>query len=91
MFIGTQDDLVQFAKQSCSVFWSGVVTEDTALPGAVKGKLGGPSQRRLSVSATTAVLQAVSAFYIFIMVYCFTFLQELHTKKLFIGGGTLVP
>ncbi|KAL2573579.1 hypothetical protein AAZV13_17G136200 [Glycine max] len=53
------DDLVQFAKQSCSVFWSGVVTEDTALPGAVKGKLGGPSQRRLSVSATTTVLQAM--------------------------------
>ncbi|XP_020231256.1 uncharacterized protein LOC109811829 isoform X1 [Cajanus cajan] len=58
-FLYLLDDLVQFAEQSCSVFWSGVVTEDTALPGAVKGKLGGPSQRRLSVSATTAVLQAI--------------------------------
>ncbi|KAL2962449.1 hypothetical protein AAZX31_17G143900 [Glycine max] len=58
-FLCLLDDLVQFAKQSCSVFWSGVVTEDTALPGAVKGKLGGPSQRRLSVSATTTVLQAM--------------------------------
>ncbi|KAK7406678.1 hypothetical protein VNO78_08307 [Psophocarpus tetragonolobus] len=53
------DDLIQFAKQSCSVFWSGVVTEDTALHGAVKGKLGGPSQRRLSFFATIAVLQAI--------------------------------
>lgn len=86
-----QDDLVQFAKQSCSVFWSGVVTEDTALPGAVKGKLGGPSQRRLSVSATTTVLQAVSTFETFIMVYCLPFHQELDTRKLFIGGGTVVP
>ncbi|XP_027919590.1 uncharacterized protein LOC114178088 isoform X2 [Vigna unguiculata] len=58
-FVYLLDDLVPFAKQSCSVFWSGVVTEDTALPGAVKGKLGGPSQRRLSVSATTVVLQAI--------------------------------
>ncbi|CAJ2663943.1 unnamed protein product [Trifolium pratense] len=53
------DDLVQFANYSCSIFWSGAVEEDTALPGAVKGKLGGPSQRRLPISATTAVLQAM--------------------------------
>ncbi|PNY04748.1 tRNA/rRNA methyltransferase SpoU family protein [Trifolium pratense] len=53
------DDLVQFANYSCSIFWSGAVEEDTALPGAVKGKLGGPSQRRLPISATTAVLQAL--------------------------------
>ncbi|KAK7262184.1 hypothetical protein RJT34_29746 [Clitoria ternatea] len=58
-FLYLLDDLVQFANQSCSVFWSGVVEEDTALPGAVKGKLGGPSQRRLSISATAAVLQAM--------------------------------
>ncbi|KEH31617.1 putative tRNA (guanosine(18)-2'-O)-methyltransferase [Medicago truncatula] len=58
-FLYLLDDLVQFANQSCSIFWSGAVEEDTALPGAVKGKLGGPSQRRLPISATTAVLQAV--------------------------------
>ncbi|KAG2408431.1 uncharacterized protein HKW66_Vig0032530 [Vigna angularis] len=58
-FIYLLDDLVQFAKQSCSVFWSDVFTEDTTLPGAVRGKLGGPSQRRLSISATTVVLQAI--------------------------------
>ncbi|KAK7330831.1 hypothetical protein VNO77_25035 [Canavalia gladiata] len=55
-FLYLLDDLVQLANRSCSVFWSGVVPEDSALPGAVKGKLGGPSQRRLSISATTTVL-----------------------------------
>ncbi|KAJ1415056.1 hypothetical protein SESBI_18418 [Sesbania bispinosa] len=58
-FIYLLDDLVHFANQSCSVFWADVIAEDTALPGAVKGKLGGPSQRRLSISATSAVLQAM--------------------------------
>lgn len=61
-FIDMQDDLVLFANQSCSIFWSGVIADDTTLPGAVKGKLGGPSQRRLSISATTTVLQAVGTF-----------------------------
>lgn len=89
MFIGMQDDLVQFAKQSCSVFWSDVFTEDTTLPGAVRGKLGGPSQRRLSISATTVVLQAVSTFYPFVMVDCL-FHHELDTRELFFEGSILV-
>lgn len=55
--------MVQFANQSCSIFWSGIVVDDTALPGSVKGKLGGPSQRRLSISTTTVVLQAVGSFF----------------------------
>lgn len=75
MFIEMQDDLMQFANQSCCVFWSGAVADDTVLPGAVKGKLGGRSQRRLSISATTSVLQAVSTFCIFIIVGCLTHLQ----------------
>ena len=53
-----QEELVSFANLSCSVFSSGIEMEDS-VPGAVKGKLGGPSQRRLSSSSTTAVLQAV--------------------------------
>lgn len=32
---------------------------EDSLPSSVKGKLGGPSQRRLSSSTTTVVLQAV--------------------------------
>lgn len=76
MVIEMQDDLVQFANQSCSVFWSGAVAEDAALPGAVKGKLGGPSQRRLPISATTAVLQAVGTCCSLIIIGCLIYLQN---------------
>ncbi|KAF7828486.1 putative methyltransferase TARBP1 [Senna tora] len=58
-FIFILEDMVHFASQSCCIFWSGIVVEDTVLPGSVKGKLGGPSQRRLSISTTTVVLQAI--------------------------------
>lgn len=56
-----QEELVLFADSSCSVFSSSIMVQD-ALPSSVKGKLGGPSQRRLSSSTTTAVLQAVLFF-----------------------------
>lgn len=59
VFCGMQEELVSFANLSCSIFWSDVVIEDASLPSSVRGKLGGPSQRRLSYSTTTAVLQAV--------------------------------
>ncbi|KAG5523748.1 hypothetical protein RHGRI_030659 [Rhododendron griersonianum] len=52
------EGLVSFATSSSSIFWSGVL-EATNLPCSIKGKLGGPSQRRLPFSATTAVLQAI--------------------------------
>ncbi|XP_039022591.1 uncharacterized protein LOC120155085 isoform X1 [Hibiscus syriacus] len=52
------EELVSFANLSCSIFFSGSDIEDKVLPGSVRGKLGGPSQRRLSISLTTAVLQA---------------------------------
>ncbi|KAK4262528.1 hypothetical protein QN277_028078 [Acacia crassicarpa] len=58
-FLLILEDMVQFADQSCSIFWSGFVVDDNTLPGSVKGKLGGPSQRRLSISTTTFVLQAI--------------------------------
>jgi hypothetical protein len=82
MIIQMQDDLVLFATHSCSIFWSGDVEEDTALPGAVKGKLGGPSQRRLPISATTAVLQAVGTFCTFIIVGCLNSIQSWRFKKI---------
>lgn len=81
-FMYLLDDLVQFANHSCSIFWSGDVEEDTALPGAVKGKLGGPSQRRLPISATTAVLQAVGTFCTFIIVGCLNSIQSWRFKKI---------
>ncbi|KAH7851816.1 hypothetical protein Vadar_016832 [Vaccinium darrowii] len=52
------EGLVSFATSSSSIFWSGML-DPTNLPCSVKGKLGGPSQRRLPFSATTAVLQAI--------------------------------
>ncbi|CAN8324989.1 unnamed protein product [Cochlearia groenlandica] len=53
-------ELISFAESSCSIFWSQTTVENGSLPGSVIGKLGGPSQRRLSVPTTTAVLEAVT-------------------------------
>ncbi|KAK9275857.1 hypothetical protein L1049_023130 [Liquidambar formosana] len=58
-FLFILEELVSFANLSCSIFWSSTVTEDTILPCSIRGRLGGPSQRRLSSSTTTAVLQAI--------------------------------
>ncbi|KAJ0104679.1 hypothetical protein Patl1_18356 [Pistacia atlantica] len=59
LFPPVLEELVSFANLSCSIFWSSVMIDDTSLPRSVRGKLGGPSQRRLSSSTTTAVLQAI--------------------------------
>ncbi|KAF8379188.1 hypothetical protein HHK36_028617 [Tetracentron sinense] len=56
---GMQEELVSFAKSACSIFWSSNVMENALLPCSVRGKLGGPSQRRLDSSTTTTVLQAI--------------------------------
>ncbi|RVX15538.1 hypothetical protein CK203_009305 [Vitis vinifera] len=56
-----KEELVTYANLSCSIFWSGVATEDGNLPCSIKGKLGGPSQRRLPLSTSTSVLQAIGA------------------------------
>ncbi|CAK9173318.1 unnamed protein product [Ilex paraguariensis] len=61
MFLSILKELVSFAELPCSIFWSNVVKEEAVLPGSIVGKLGGPSQRRLSTSATTTVLQAITA------------------------------
>ncbi|CAI9292192.1 unnamed protein product [Lactuca saligna] len=53
-------DLESYTLQSCLVFWSKEGEGgDTTLPSSIKGRLGGLSQRRLSSSNTTAVLQAI--------------------------------
>ncbi|XP_051205949.1 uncharacterized protein [Lolium perenne] len=52
------ENMVAFSKQSCSVFW--LKNKDNMdLPCSVKGKLGGPSQRRLATSITSSVLQSI--------------------------------
>ncbi|KAF3448239.1 hypothetical protein FNV43_RR08952 [Rhamnella rubrinervis] len=60
VFLLIMEELVSFANLSCSVFSLNAKMEDT-LPGSVKGKLGGPSQRRLASSTTTVVLQAITS------------------------------
>ncbi|PRQ18401.1 putative tRNA (guanosine(18)-2'-O)-methyltransferase [Rosa chinensis] len=61
IFLLILEELVSFANLSCSIFSNNNTTtmRDATLPGSVTGKLGGPSQRRLSSSTTTAVLQAI--------------------------------
>ncbi|CAN1333845.1 Probable methyltransferase TARBP1 [Linum perenne] len=59
-FMSILEELVSFANMSCPIFWANV-GEDVALPGTVRGKLGGPSQRRLASVTTTAVLQAIKS------------------------------
>ncbi|KAG2238964.1 hypothetical protein Bca52824_089824 [Brassica carinata] len=53
--------LISFADSSCSIFWYHTTVENGVLSGSIVGKLGGPSQRRLSVPTTTAVLEAVTS------------------------------
>jgi tRNA guanosine-2'-O-methyltransferase len=57
--------MVIFSKTSCLVFWLRNM-ENMDLPCSVKGKLGGPSQRRLATSITFSVLQGVGSFLIII-------------------------
>nr|ABF93471.1 RNA methyltransferase, TrmH family protein, expressed [Oryza sativa Japonica Group] len=52
------ENMVIFSRTSCSIFWLRN-SEDMDLPSSVKGKLGGPSQRRLPTSTTSLVLQAI--------------------------------
>ncbi|XP_050228591.1 uncharacterized protein LOC126677835 [Mercurialis annua] len=58
LFLLILEDLISFASISCSIFWTSLA-KDTDLPCSVRGKLGGPSQRRLSFSTGTAVLEAI--------------------------------
>ncbi|CAL4928552.1 unnamed protein product [Urochloa decumbens] len=52
------ETMVVFSKLSCSVFWLRNI-ENMDLPYSVKGKLGGPSQRRLATTITSSVLQGI--------------------------------
>ncbi|XP_057773845.1 uncharacterized protein LOC130993110 isoform X2 [Salvia miltiorrhiza] len=61
VFLSFLEELVSFTKLSCSVFWSSVITEDMTLAGSVRGRLGGPSQRRLPSSPCTSVLEAITS------------------------------
>uniref|UniRef100_A0A1D1XU92 tRNA (guanosine(18)-2'-O)-methyltransferase TARBP1 n=2 Tax=Anthurium amnicola TaxID=1678845 RepID=A0A1D1XU92_9ARAE len=58
-FLFILESLMSFANSICSIFWSVPMEKDTKLPSSVKGKLGGPSQRRLPLLTTAALLQAI--------------------------------
>ncbi|XP_065031329.1 uncharacterized protein LOC103970039 isoform X3 [Musa acuminata AAA Group] len=53
------EELVSYAKLVSPTFWSHPVVNDMQLPLSVKGKLGGPSQRRLPSAMISRVLQAI--------------------------------
>ncbi|VFQ70505.1 unnamed protein product [Cuscuta campestris] len=55
------DSLVSFARLSCNIFYSRNVIEVGDLPGSIKGRLGGPSQRRMPSSIARPVLLAITA------------------------------
>ncbi|PIA40951.1 hypothetical protein AQUCO_02300016v1 [Aquilegia coerulea] len=57
-FLYILEEIVSYAKLVCSTFWCDPAV-DTHLPSSVRGKLGGPSQRRLATCTTTAVLKAI--------------------------------
>ncbi|XP_020874905.1 uncharacterized protein LOC9306167 isoform X1 [Arabidopsis lyrata subsp. lyrata] len=80
-------ELIQFADSSCSIFWSHTTVENGALPGSVTGKLGGPSQRRLSIPTTTAVLEAVLSVKTIGLIssYCAQFTSGVGELKLALG------
>nr|GMD79755.1 uncharacterized protein LOC109185383 isoform X2 [Ipomoea batatas] len=60
-FCSLLDSLVSFARLSCYIFDSRSIIEDSVLPGSIKGRLGGPSQRRMPSSTASSVLQAITA------------------------------
>ncbi|XP_070009091.1 uncharacterized protein [Nicotiana sylvestris] len=61
LFFSILDALVSYAGTSCSIFWSKHMEECGDFSGSIRGRLGGPSQRRLSSSMTSSVLQAVTS------------------------------
>ncbi|KAJ9556344.1 hypothetical protein OSB04_010958 [Centaurea solstitialis] len=76
-FTSILEELVSYTNESCSVFWS-EEAGDTTLPSSIKGRLGGLSQRRLSSSNATAVLQAITSVKTLASIssYCSQFQEE---------------
>ncbi|CAA6657139.1 unnamed protein product [Spirodela intermedia] len=58
-FLLILEDLMSFSNSVCSIFWSDPVVKNIDLPSSTKGKLGGPSPRRLPLHITSSVLQAL--------------------------------
>lgn len=80
LFLSIIEESVSFAKSSSSIFWSCLMGDESILPGSVRGRLGGPSQRRLSSSATTSVLEAITSLKSIASIsrWCVQFRSESH-------------
>ncbi|XP_020520025.1 uncharacterized protein LOC18429133 [Amborella trichopoda] len=77
-FLSIMGELVSFAHVTCDIFWSFDTVKDAPLPSSVTGKLGGPSQRRLAASTSTAVLNAIySLRTVSSMISCFAYSKEI--------------
>ncbi|XP_010518698.1 PREDICTED: uncharacterized protein LOC104798352 isoform X2 [Tarenaya hassleriana] len=82
VYLSILEDLISYADSLCSIFSSHIAMENENLPGSVRGKLGGPSQRRLSISTTTAVLGAVTSVKAIALIssYCIQFKSGVQLK-----------
>ncbi|XP_028552832.1 uncharacterized protein LOC110107437 isoform X2 [Dendrobium catenatum] len=60
-FLLLMDEVASYARLVLPIFWSSSVVKDNPLPSSVRGKLGGPAQRRLAIPTTTAVLHSILA------------------------------
>ncbi|KAJ3681791.1 hypothetical protein LUZ60_014364 [Juncus effusus] len=71
------EKLVNFAEKATLILWSKKEI-DGDLPMSIKGKLGGPSQRRLASSITPSVLQAIFSMKAISSVssWCYQFSQD---------------
>ncbi|XP_078155872.1 tRNA/rRNA methyltransferase (SpoU) family protein [Carex rostrata] len=62
MLVSILENLKAFAGTASSILWSeDDMEKGSDLPSSIKGKLGGPSLRRLTLSLTPSVLQAIFA------------------------------
>ncbi|KAJ7549851.1 hypothetical protein O6H91_07G072000 [Diphasiastrum complanatum] len=73
-------ELVSYASRATAVFWEYDHVGPLDLPLSVTGKLGGPSQRRLPASTTSAVLKAVLA--VTTIAHCTVWLHYFHQKSI---------
>ncbi|KAJ4784544.1 tRNA/rRNA methyltransferase (SpoU) family protein [Rhynchospora pubera] len=83
-FVSVLENLMAFAGTACSVFWSeDNMGNNSELPSSIKGKLGGPSLRRLTSSLTSSVLQAIFAMKAItsVLSWCRQFKQDYHLKN----------
>ncbi|EPS74154.1 hypothetical protein M569_00595, partial [Genlisea aurea] len=76
------EELMSFSELSSSIFWM-EMPQRVILPDSVRGKLGGPSQRRLPSSLHTSALEAMTSIKILASVWrwCVHFTVNVQTNS----------